>query len=113
MLGFVVGAVAGSIAAYWYRDEIAKYMNERFPRMRNTAAERIGTLGEAASGALDRARSQIDSTVRTSQERLRATGTTGSGGSTGSTTGGSTGSAGTTGSMGSIHNRPGSDRPGV
>jgi hypothetical protein len=108
MLGFVVGAVAGSIAAYLYRDEIAKYMNDRFPRVRNTAAERIGTLGEAASSALDRARHQIDSTVRTSQERLRATGTTGS---TGSTMG-PTGSMGSTGS-GSMYNRPGSDRPGT
>lgn len=109
MLGFVVGAVAGSIAAYCYRDEIAKYVNERFPRVRNTAAERIGSLGDAASGALDRARSQIDTTVRTSQERLRATGTTGSAGSPGST-----GSIGSTGSpMGTIHNRPGSDRPGM
>ena len=41
MFGFVVGAVAGSIAAYLYRDEIAKYVNDRFPRVRNTAAERI------------------------------------------------------------------------
>lgn len=87
MLGFVVGAVAGAIAAYFYRDEISRYVNERFPRVRNTAAERIGSLGEAASSALDRARTQIDSTVRTSQERLRATGT--------------------------IHDRPGSDRPGT
>ena len=107
MFGFVVGAVAGSIAAYLYRDEIAKYVNDRFPRVRNTAAERIGTLGEAASSALDRARSQIDSTVRTSQERLRATGTTGSTGS------GPTGSMGSGGSIGSTHNRPGSDRPGM
>lgn len=106
MLGFVVGAVAGSIAAYFYRDEISKYVNDRFPRVRNTAAERIGTLGEAASSALDRARSQIDSTVRTSQERLRATGTTGTTGPTGPT-----GPQG--GTMGSTYNRPGSDRPGM
>ena len=104
MFGFVVGAVAGSIAAYLYRDQIAKYVNERFPRVRDRAAERIGTLGDAATSALDRARTQIDSTVRTSQERLRATGTTGSSGSTGSM-------GGSTGSMGSMHNRPGSDRP--
>jgi hypothetical protein len=77
MLGFLFGALAGGIAGYYWRDRIRDYMSGRGPDLRTRAADRLGTLGDRATGAMDRARSRIDSAVRTGQARLRPTGTTG------------------------------------
>jgi hypothetical protein len=77
MFGFFLGAVGGGIAAYYWRDRIREYMSSRVPELRERAADRLGTLGGSASRALDQARSRIDATVRTGQDRLRPTGTRG------------------------------------
>jgi hypothetical protein len=76
MLGLLVGAIAGGLAGYYWRDTIRNYMSNRAPDLRKRAADGLGTLGERAGGALDRARSRIDTTVRTGQEWLRAADTT-------------------------------------
>jgi hypothetical protein len=73
MVGFVLGAIGGAVAAYYWRDRIREYMSTRVPEMRDRAAERLGTLGGSASRTLDQARSRIDAAVRTGQERLRTT----------------------------------------
>jgi hypothetical protein len=80
MLGFLLGAIAGGVVGYYWRENIRDYVSNRVPDLRNRAAEGLGTLGERASSALDRARSRIDTSVRTGQERLRATGKAGGGG---------------------------------
>ena len=74
MLGFLLGAIAGGVASYYWRENIRDYVSKHAPEFRNRAADRLGTLGERASSALDRARSRIDTGVRTGQERLRTTG---------------------------------------
>ena len=79
MFGLLFGALAGGLAAYYYHDNIREYMSHRVPDLRKRAADGLGTLGERAGGALDRARARIDTGVRTGQERLRAT-AAGSGG---------------------------------
>jgi hypothetical protein len=71
MLGFLLGAVAGGIATYYWRDTIRTYMSDRVPEMRDRAADGLGTLGDRAGGALSRARARLDTAVRTGQERLR------------------------------------------
>jgi hypothetical protein len=76
MLGFLLGAIAGGLASYYWRENIRDYVSNRVPDLRKRAADGLGTLGERADGALDRARSRIDTSVRMGQERLRATGTT-------------------------------------
>ena len=77
MFGFLVGALTGGIAVYYWRDRIRDYMAGRGPDLRNRAADRLGAFGDRATGAMDRARSRIDSAVRTGQERLRRTSTAG------------------------------------
>jgi ElaB/YqjD/DUF883 family membrane-anchored ribosome-binding protein len=74
MLGFFLGAIAGGLAAYYWRQNIRDYVSNRVPELRARAAEGLDTLGERARGALGQARSRIDTTIRTSQERLRETG---------------------------------------
>jgi ElaB/YqjD/DUF883 family membrane-anchored ribosome-binding protein len=71
MVGFVIGALIGSAAAYVWHDKIRGYVDKEFPAMRDRAAEQIGTIGQRAGEALDQAKSRIDSTVRTGQDRLR------------------------------------------
>jgi hypothetical protein len=71
MVGFVIGALIGSAAAYVWHDKIRRYIDNELPAMRDRAAEQIGTMGQRAGEALDQAKSRIDSTVRTGQERLR------------------------------------------
>jgi hypothetical protein len=73
MFGFVLGAIGGGIAAYYWRDRISEYVSTRVPDFRERAADRLGTLGGSASRTLDQARSRIDAAVRTGQERLRTT----------------------------------------
>jgi uncharacterized protein YgfB (UPF0149 family) len=75
MFGFLLGAVGGGMAAYYWRDKIHDYLSDRGPALRTRAADGLGRLGDRASGALDRTRSRIDTAVRTGQERLRRTGT--------------------------------------
>jgi hypothetical protein len=74
MFGFLVGAIAGGIAVYYWNDRIRDYM-DRVPDMRERAAERLGEFGERAGTALDRARSKVETGVRAGQQRLRSTGT--------------------------------------
>jgi hypothetical protein len=77
MFRFLVGALVGGIASYYWRENIRHYMSRGVPDLRKRAADGLGTLGDRASGALDQARSRIDTAVRTGQERLRPTGTAG------------------------------------
>lgn len=77
MVGFFIGTLIGSAAAYVWHDKIRSYIDTQFPAMRERAAEQIGTIGQRAGDALDQAKSRLDSTVRSSQERLRAAGRSG------------------------------------
>jgi hypothetical protein len=74
MFGFVIGALIGSATAYVWHDKIRSYVDNQLPAIRDRAAEGLGTIGQRAGDALDQARSRIDSTVRSSQERLRTAG---------------------------------------
>jgi hypothetical protein len=74
MVGFFLGALIGSAAAYVWHDKLRSYIDTQVPAMRDRAVEQIGTIGQRAGEALDQAKSRLDSTVRTSQERLRTAG---------------------------------------
>lgn len=75
MFVFILGAVAGSVAAYLGHERIRKYMEKDVSSFRDRAADRLGEFGQRAGSALDRARSSIETSVKTGQEKLRATGT--------------------------------------
>jgi hypothetical protein len=71
VVGFVIGALVGSAATYVWHDKIRSYIERQLPVVRDRAAEQIGTIGQRAGDALTQAKTRIDSTVRSSQERLR------------------------------------------
>jgi ElaB/YqjD/DUF883 family membrane-anchored ribosome-binding protein len=74
MLGFLVGAIGGGVATYYWRDSIRTYLSGRVPDLRAQAADALGKLGSRADRGLDAARSRIDAAVRTGQRRLRPVG---------------------------------------
>ena len=74
MFGFLLGAIGGGAAAYYWRDRIRDYLSGRVPDLRAQAADALGKLGNHADRGLDKARSRIDAAVRSGQRRLRPVG---------------------------------------
>jgi hypothetical protein len=72
MFQFILGAIAGGVAAWWYRNDIQNYMDDKLPNVRHKAADRLAAIETRAEEALGRAKSSID--------RMRPA--SGSGGST-------------------------------
>jgi hypothetical protein len=60
MFGFIFGALAGGVAAWWWRDEIQRYVDRALPNVRAKTAEQLSALERRAEDALGRARQKID-----------------------------------------------------
>ena len=60
MFGFILGAVAGGLAAWWWRNDIQRYMEKKLPNVRAKAADQLSSLEQRAEDAVSRARHQID-----------------------------------------------------
>jgi hypothetical protein len=75
MIGFIIGAVAGAAAMYYWRDRVRGYVDDKLPGVRDRAADTLGSVGRNVETVLERARDRIDSNVRAGQERLRSVGT--------------------------------------
>jgi len=66
MMRFILGALAGGLAAWWWRGEIQQYVERKLPDVREKTADRLASLEHRAEEALSRARVQI--------ERVRSSG---------------------------------------
>jgi hypothetical protein len=75
MLGFLVGAVAGGVAVWLYRERIQVAMGERSTGVRARAADTLETLQHRAESAMDRAKDKIATGLRAGQDYLRTAGT--------------------------------------
>ena len=71
MFTFILGALSGGLAAWWWRGEIQKYVEKTLPNVREKTADSLTAIEQRAEEALGKAREQID--------RIRATGTEGAG----------------------------------
>ena len=60
MFGFILGAVAGGLAAWWWREDIQGYVDKKLPNLRAKAADQLSAIEHRAEDALGRARQQID-----------------------------------------------------
>jgi hypothetical protein len=72
MIQFLLGALAGGFAAWWWRRDIQSYMEEKLPDVRTKAADRLSALEQKAQDALNRARHQIDRMRPAGHEGTRA-----------------------------------------
>ena len=71
MIQFLIGAVAGGLAAWKYRDDIRRYMDRKLPDVRARAADRLESLEKSADSALDRARTRLGENLRAGQRVIR------------------------------------------
>jgi hypothetical protein len=81
MFQFIFGALAGGIAAWWWRNDIQRYVEQTLPGVRTKAAEQLSSLEQRAEDVLGRARQQIDRIRpedRQSQSRMHSGGQGGS-----------------------------------
>ena len=60
MFQFILGALAGGLAAWWWRQDIQRVVDEKLPNVRSKAADQLSSLEQRAEDALGRARQQID-----------------------------------------------------
>ena len=60
MFGFILGALAGGVAAWWWRGDIQSYVDNKLPNVRQKAAEQLSAIEQKAEDALGRAKQQID-----------------------------------------------------
>ena len=60
MFQFILGALAGGVAAWWWRHDIQNYMNGKLPNVREKTADRLAALEQRAEEVLSRARERID-----------------------------------------------------
>ncbi len=60
MFQFILGAVAGGLAAWWWRNDIQQYVDKQLPNVRAKAADQLSSLEQKAGDALGKARQQID-----------------------------------------------------
>jgi len=60
MFGFILGALAGGLAAWWWRGDIQHYVDQKLPNVRTKAAEQLSAIEQRAEDALGRAKQQID-----------------------------------------------------
>jgi hypothetical protein len=73
MIQFILGAVAGGLAAWWWRGDIQNYVDQTLPNMREKTADRLAAIEQRAEEALSRARNQIDRMRPSGDQRSRDT----------------------------------------
>ena len=71
MIQFILGALAGGLAAWWWRGDIQHYVDDRLPRVRRQAADRLSAIEQRAEEALGRAKHKIER-IRPSDDQSHA-----------------------------------------
>ena len=70
MLGFLLGAVAGAVAATYWRG-VSRFGTERVPDLRSQAADKLEAAEHAVVQALDNASTRAVSYLRGAQKPAR------------------------------------------
>ena len=60
MFQFIFGALAGGLAAWFWRNDIQRYVDQTLPNVRAKAHDQLSSLEQRAEDALNKARHQID-----------------------------------------------------
>lgn len=70
MLGLLVGAIAGGLVVWKYRDFIGEYMKGN-AGAREKVDEMLGTVQQKSETLLDRAKVQVSSRLENAREKVR------------------------------------------
>jgi hypothetical protein len=73
MLGFLFGAVAGAVAATYWRNGVSRFRKERVPGLRHQAADKLEAAERAVVHTLDAASAKVTSRLRGGQMAETAT----------------------------------------
>ncbi len=71
MLRFIMGAVAGSLAIWFWGEELKRYATDGTRAVRTRAAETLQTVEQTADGVFDSAKEQVHSTLQAGQDAVR------------------------------------------
>jgi hypothetical protein len=71
MFRFVIGALVGGLAVWYWSEEIREYAESRTIGIRKSAANMIRTVGKKAEDVLDRTKEQVDAASQTGQDAIR------------------------------------------
>jgi hypothetical protein len=71
MLGFLLGAVAGAVAATYWRADVSRFGTERVADLRSQAADKLEAAEHAIVQALDNASTRAVSYLRGAQKPAR------------------------------------------
>jgi hypothetical protein len=76
MIQFVFGAIAGAVAAWYWRHDI----DEKMPNLRTKAADRLQSMERTAEGMIDKAKTNVVRRMRAGEDKLRGGQEQGAGG---------------------------------
>jgi hypothetical protein len=71
MMRFMLGALAGALAMWYWGEEIRDYVDSKTRDVRDKAVEKLQTVEEKAGDVLDRAKEQVSSTLQAGQDAIR------------------------------------------
>jgi hypothetical protein len=64
MLGFLFGAIAGALAATYWRADLRRLRDDRMPDLRGRAADKIDGAGRVIADTVGRLSTRASSTLR-------------------------------------------------
>lgn len=71
MMRFMMGAIAGAFAMWYWGDEIRAYAGSKTRDVRDRAVEGLQTVEGMAGDVLDRAKEHVNSTLQAGQDAIR------------------------------------------
>jgi hypothetical protein len=71
MFGFVMGALVGGFAVWYWGEEIRKYAQSRTVGVRRSAANVIRSVGKKAEDVLDQTKEQVNAASQAGQDAIR------------------------------------------
>jgi len=70
MFRFVLGALVGGLAVWYWGEEIRQYAESRTVGVRQSAADAIRTVGKRAEDVLDRTKEQVSNAAQAGQDAI-------------------------------------------
>ena len=71
MFRFVLGALVGGLAVWYWGEEIHEYAESRTVGVRRSAANMIRSVGKKAEKVLDRTKDQVHTASQSGQDAIR------------------------------------------
>ena len=71
MVGFVMGALVGGFAVWYWGEEIREYAQSRTVGVRRSAANVIRSVGKKAEDVLEQTKEQVNAASQSGQDAIR------------------------------------------